>query len=126
MDLSNLVPPRAQGRLIDHLLIWGAAGLTLGVFAVAEDRWKGRAEVTDGLAFSVIFLVTGYVQGWLPGVWRLTERTPFAGLVTPLFMTLALAYLYFALRAAFTQPTATGIGVLAQLIALIVLTGRNP
>jgi len=125
MDLSELTPRRQESRIIDHLLLWGSWAFTLGVFAVADDRWRGSARVTDGLAFSLVFVATGYVQAWLPQIWRQTDRTPLAGFVTPLFMTLVLAYLYFAFRAAFVQPAATATAVLAQLVSLIVLSLRS-
>jgi hypothetical protein len=125
MDLNDLEPSRPRRRVLEHFLLWAVAGSTLCLFAIAEDRWRGKAEVEDAIAFNVVFLATGYFLAWLPQIWQGTDQTPLAGLITPLFMTLSLAYLYFAFRAAFVQPTATAIAIIAQLVSLIILAARS-
>lgn len=124
MDLRP-TPSQPPSRLMDHLLLWGAAAATLGLFTVARDFYRGKAEVGDAVPFTLAFVATGYLLSSLPWIWRNTDHTRLAGLIMPSFMALVMAYFVLALRAGFIQPTATAIAVITQSLLLVVVYARS-
>ncbi|MFO0954633.1 MAG: hypothetical protein U0835_26415 [Isosphaeraceae bacterium] len=125
MDLNDLKSPAPRSRVVDSMLLWGAGAVTLGAFAWVEELWRGRSEWRDGVGFGVGFLVMGHFLLWLPRIFQASDRTWLAAWITPLFITLVSAYMFFAFRAAFIQPTAAAISVVVQLVAFVVVTMRS-
>ncbi|WP_435015585.1 hypothetical protein TA3x_003129 [Tundrisphaera sp. TA3] len=125
MDFQDIPPRRPTIRATDHLAIASVIALSLILFAGAEDDKRGRAEVADGIPFSVAFAVVGYFIGWTPtprADGRPSWIDPF---LTPIFLVLVLAYLYLVFKAGFVQPWATGSAVVFQIIALVRLGLRT-
>ena len=125
MAFMDLTPPKKRRLFVDHLLIVSAVAVSLATFLMANDEVTGKAEVSDAVGFTVLFLGLGYFLAWLPRIWAKTKGTMFESVVTPLFIGLTLVYFYLGFRSYFIQPQATGLMIMSQLLALICLSCRS-
>lgn len=104
------------------LLVSAATAL---VYVFASDSRTGHAEATDGVGLAVAFLLIGLLTDALPALWRASRRRRVEPFVMPVYMTLSLAYAYFAFKTGFLQPGATALAVTAHVVTFAYLSLRS-
>jgi hypothetical protein len=108
-------------RIFDHIVLVVVAALPLAAFHHATE--SGSRYAPQAIGLSAVMLAVGYFLWWLP---RIGARGGvLSALALPAFIALTVVYLYLAFVCYFTDPHATALVVVAQLIALIYITLRG-
>jgi hypothetical protein len=121
MWIPNVAIRRKPLRILDHLVLIGVAALPLAAFhrvAVSGSRLAPQA-----IGLAIVMLAVGYFLWWLPRIGA--RRGALGVLALPAFIALTVVYLYLAFLCYFTDPEATALVVVAQVIALIYITLRS-
>ena len=121
MSIPNITIRRRPLSIFDHLILVVVAALPMAAFHHAAGSGSRFAPQAIGLA--AVMLAVGYFLWWLP---RISARGGvLSALALPAFIALTVVYLYLAFVCYFTDPHATALVVVAQLIALISITLRG-